>query len=93
MLASFFGSNIPLCIEKNLVGKLCKVLEIARKTNSPVGPKFVFEKMKFKVLDYIQHDFTRQRLAPLCIPLGGNIPLRGNSVSILFIPPGRVGIF
>ena len=30
---------------------------------------------------------------PLWIPLGGNIPLRGNSVSILFISLERVGIF
>ena len=27
-----------------------------------VGPKFVFEKIKFKVLHYIQHDFICQRL-------------------------------
>ena len=33
-----------------------------RKTYTPVGPKFVFEKIKFKVLHYIQHDFIRQRL-------------------------------
>ena len=32
------------------------------KTNTPVGPKFVFEKIKYKVLHYIQHDFIRQRL-------------------------------
>ena len=31
------------------------------KTYTPVGLKFVFEKIKFKVLDYIQHDFIRQR--------------------------------
>ena len=42
--------------------KLCKVLEIELKTYTPVGPKFVFEKIKFKVLHYIQHDFIRQRL-------------------------------
>ena len=28
----------------------------------------------------------------VCIPLGGNIPLRGNSVSILFVSSERVGI-
>ena len=33
------------------------------------------------------------KLTPLCIPLGGNIPLLANSVSILFISPERVGIF
>ena len=32
------------------------------KTYTPVGPKFVFEKIKFKVLHYIQYDFIRQRL-------------------------------
>ena len=58
---------------------------MARKAYTPVDPKFVFEKIKFKVLHYIQHDFTRQRLGPLCISVGGNIPLCGNSVSILFI--------
>ena len=31
------------------------------KTYTPVGSKFVFEKIKFKVLHYIQHDFIRQR--------------------------------
>ena len=31
------------------------------KTYTPVGLKFVSEKIKFKVLDYIQHDFIRQR--------------------------------
>ena len=35
---------------------------MARKTYTPVDPKFVFEKIKFKVLHYIQHDFTCQRL-------------------------------
>ena len=29
---------------------------------TPVSSKFVFEKIKFKVLHYIQHDFIRQRL-------------------------------
>ena len=32
------------------------------KTYTPAGPKFVFEKIKFKVLHYIQHGFNRQRL-------------------------------
>ena len=61
MLVSFFSSNIPLYIGKNPVEKLCKVLEMELKTYTPVGLKFVFEKIKFKVLHYIQHDFIRQR--------------------------------
>ena len=32
------------------------------KTYTPVGPKFIFEKFKFKVFHYIQHDFIDQRL-------------------------------
>ena len=32
------------------------------KTYTPVGLKYGFEKIKFKVLHYIQHDFIRQRL-------------------------------
>ena len=31
------------------------------KTYIPASPKFVFEKIKFKVLHYIQHDFIHQR--------------------------------
>ena len=31
------------------------------KTYTPVSPKFVFRKFKFKVFHYIQHDFIRQR--------------------------------
>ena len=61
MLISFFSSNIPLYIEKNSVEKLCKVLRMKLKTYTPAGLKFVFEKTKFKVLHYIQHDFSRQR--------------------------------
>ena len=57
----FFSSNIPLYIGKNPVEKLCKVLEMEFKMYTPVGLKFVSEKIKFKVLDYIQHDFIRQR--------------------------------
>ena len=52
--------NIPLHIGKNPVEKLCKVLEMELKTCNPVGLKFVFDKIKFKVLHYIQHDFIRQ---------------------------------
>ena len=62
MLVPFFSSNIPLYIEKNPAEKLCKVLEMELKMYTSVGPKFVFEKIKFKVLHYIQHDFIRQRL-------------------------------
>ena len=42
--------------------KLCKVLEMKLKTYTPDDPKFIFEKIKFKFLHYIQHDFIRQRL-------------------------------
>ena len=41
--------------------KLCNVLEMELKAYTPAGLKFVFEKMKFNVLHYIQHDFIRQR--------------------------------
>ena len=41
--------------------KLCKVLEMELKTYTPVGLKFVLEKIKFKVLHYIQHNIIRQR--------------------------------
>ena len=47
-------SNIPLYIGKNPVEKLCEVLEMELKTYTPVGLKFAFEKIKFKVLHYIQ---------------------------------------
>ena len=56
MLVSFFSANIPLYIEKNPVE-----MELELKTWTPVGLKFVFEKIKFKVLHYIQNDFIRQR--------------------------------
>ena len=42
--------------------KLCKVLEMELKMYTPVSPKFVLEKIKYKVLHYIQHDFIRQCL-------------------------------
>ena len=61
MLGSFFSSDISLYIEKNPVEKLCKVLEMELKTYTPVGPKFVFEKIKFKVSQYIQLDFICKR--------------------------------
>ena len=47
-------------IGKNSVEKLCKVLEMELKTYTPVSLKFVFEKIKFKILHYIQHDSIRQ---------------------------------
>ena len=42
--------------------KLFNVLEMELKTYTPVGLKFVFEKIKFKTLHYIQHNFIRQPL-------------------------------
>ena len=36
-------------------------MEIKLKMYSPVGPTFVFKKIKFKVLHHIQHDFIHQR--------------------------------
>ena len=62
MPVSFLSSNIPLYIEKSPVEKLCKVLEMELKTYMPVSSKFVFEKIKFKLLHYIQLNFIRQRL-------------------------------
>ena len=61
MLVSFFSSNIPLYIGKNPAEKLYKVLEMELKTYTSVYLKFVFEKIKLKVLHYIQQDFIRQR--------------------------------
>ena len=61
MLTSFFSSNIPLCNGKNLVEKLSKVLKMELKTYTLAGLKFVFEKIRFKVLHYIQHGFIPQR--------------------------------
>ena len=60
MLASFYISNILLYIEKDPAKKLCKPLEVELKTYAPVDTKFVFKKIKFKVLHYIQY-FIRQR--------------------------------
>ena len=61
MLVSYFSSNIPLYIGRNPVEKLYKLLEIEIKTYTPVGLKFVFEKIELKVLHFVQHDFIRQR--------------------------------
>ena len=60
-ILSFCSSNIPLYIGKYPVEKFRKVLEMELKTYIPVSSKFVFEKIIFKVLHYIQHDFIRQR--------------------------------
>ena len=35
-------------------------MEMELKTYTPVGLKFISEKIKFKDLHYIQHDFIRQ---------------------------------
>ena len=60
MLVSFFSANIPFYIEKKILHwKKSRGMEL--KTYTPVGLKFVFEKTRFKVLHYIQHDFIRQR--------------------------------
>ena len=61
MLEYFFSYNIPLYIEKNLGEKLCKFVEMKFKTYTPVAIKFVFEKIKFSVLNYIQNSFIFQR--------------------------------
>ena len=61
MTVSFFSSNIPLYMGSNPVEKLFQVLEMKLKTYIPVGPKFVFEKIKFKVLHCIKHDLICQR--------------------------------
>ena len=60
MLVWFFSSNIPLYIGKNPVEKLCKVLEMELKIYTPVSLNSIFEKITFKVLHYIQHDFISQ---------------------------------
>ena len=61
MLVLVFTINITLYIEKNLVEKLCKVLEMELCPKFSVSPKFVFEKSTFKVLHYIQRDFIHQQ--------------------------------
>ena len=61
MLVLFFSFN-PLYNEKNPLEKLCKVLKMELKMYTPVGPKLVFEKIKFKVLHYIPHDLICQCL-------------------------------
>ena len=47
-------------LKKNLVEKLGKIMEMERKTYTPVGTWFIFQKTKFNVLAYIQHDFICQ---------------------------------
>ena len=61
MLMSLFNSNIPLYIEKIPMEKLCKFLEMELKMYTPVDPKSVSEKIKFKVLHYIKNDFICKR--------------------------------
>ena len=41
--------------------RLCKVLEMECKMYTSVSLKFLFEKIKSKVLHYVQHDFIHQR--------------------------------
>ena len=62
VLVLYFSSNIPVYIEKNLMKKLCKILEMKLKMYTPVSPRIFFKKTKFKVLHYIQHDFICQCL-------------------------------
>ena len=50
MLVFFFSSNILQYIGKSPVEKLCKVLQMELKTYTSFDLKFVFEKIKFKVL-------------------------------------------
>ena len=54
ILLPFFCCNI-LHIEKSPAEKSCKVLEMEIKTYTPISLRLVFEKIKFKVLQYIQH--------------------------------------
>ena len=54
---SYFSSNIPLYIGKSPVEKLCIVLEMELKMCTLAGLKFVFEKIRFEILHYIQHNF------------------------------------
>ena len=44
-------------LKKSPVEKLSKVLETKLKTYTPVGGNFVFNKIEFRFLHYIQHDF------------------------------------
>ena len=62
MLPSIFSFNIPLYIQRNPLERLWKGLQMELKTYTQASWKFVFEKIKFKVLRYIQHDFVCQRL-------------------------------
>ena len=64
-----FYALIFIYILEKFCGKKCNVLEIELKTYTPVGPEFAFEKIKFKVLCYIQHDFLRQNQGSVKIKL------------------------
>ena len=60
MLISFLDVIFSILSIQNLVEKLGKIMEIERKIYTPVGAGFIFQKTKFNVLHYIQHDFIRQ---------------------------------
>ena len=60
MLVPFLALIFLNTLEKNPVENLSKVLEMELKTYSPADLKFVFEKIKFKVLHCVQHDLIRQ---------------------------------
>ena len=62
MLVLFFGSNIPLYIEKNGVEKLCEVLEMELKKRNPLSPKFVLEKIKFMLRSHLCYLWRLARL-------------------------------
>ena len=61
MLALHFSCNILLYIQKKPVEKLSKVLQMELETYTPLGSRFLFKKIKFKILHNIQHGFLRQR--------------------------------
>ena len=60
MLVSLFSSNIPQYIEKIPMEKLCRILEMKLKTYILVDSKLVSEKIEFKALHYMQHNFIYQ---------------------------------
>ena len=88
MLVSFFSSNIPLYIEKIPWKNYVRLWK--RNLKRRVSLKFVFEKIKFKVLHYIQHDFIRHFNSALG-NLSGNsaefvcLKVRGPSKRILLL--------
>ena len=46
---------LAVITEKSPAEKSCKVLEMELKMYTPISLRLVFEKIKFKVLQYIQH--------------------------------------